>query len=131
MPRKRSQKSKLQDQADALWAEIIRCIWPRCAVCNEAPPVVRNIQAHHLIGRARRATRYKIENGIGLCPSHHVFSSTLSAHGAPLAFSDWLRATHPGIDQWVREHHRDIVTPITEGWYREQIERLEQFKEGL
>lgn len=31
-----------------------------------------------------------MDNGIALCPSHHTLSSSFSAHGTPIKFTDFL-----------------------------------------
>lgn len=36
-----------------------------------------------------------LENGISLCPKHHVFSSEFSAHKTPEKFTKWFKKTFP------------------------------------
>lgn len=87
-----------QTKADDLWGAVIHEIYQRCAV--ESPDCKSDVQAHHLIGRANKATRHSIENGIGLCSKHHIFDNKLSAHGAPLAFAEWLQTAYPDKWEW-------------------------------
>jgi hypothetical protein len=86
------------NKADALWGKVIHEIYPRCAMGYE--DCAGGVEAHHLIGRANRATRHSIENGIGLCCKHHKWDNRLSAHGAPLAFAEWLQVTFPDRWEW-------------------------------
>lgn len=36
-----------------------------------------------------------LDNGVTLCPAHHVFNSDFSAHKTPEAFTRWFRKTFP------------------------------------
>jgi hypothetical protein len=54
----------------------------KCQVCGKA----EYVNVHHIIGRQNYGTRWLPENGICLCPSHHKFSRTDSAHINPLWF---------------------------------------------
>jgi len=103
-PRSKYWKTK----ADALWGKVIHEIYQSCAVDKDC---AGNIEAHHLISRANTATRHSIENGIGLCSKHHKFSNKLSAHGAPLAFSEWLQVDMPDTWEWCAENKYKISKP--------------------
>ena len=118
MARKPS-KSSLQLKADSLWSQVVRQQWGHCAICGNP-----RTEAHHLIGRSRRATRYEPMNGIALCAKHHKFSTELSAHGAPLAFAEWLQQCHPVIAAWVADNHRATVDRVTVEWYQDKINKL-------
>ena len=48
------------------------------------------LNAHHIFTRRNKAVRWSLDNGIALCPSHHTLSSTFSAHGTPIKFTDFL-----------------------------------------
>lgn len=101
-------------KADKEWGRVIHSIYQGCAVCDKSP-----IEAHHLIGRANTATRHSIENGIGLCSLHHKWCNKLSAHGAPLAFSEWLQEHRPGIWEWCSMHKNLVQKPNYElAYYR-------------
>ena len=104
---KRKKPSYYKDQADTLWSKIIRM--KPCAIRNGH--CGGGLNAHHLISRSVVATRHKLENGICLCASHHMLSSRLSAHGAPLAFADWLEAHRPEQFAWQRAHRNDSGRP--------------------
>ncbi len=96
--RKANPKSKYWlTKADALWGAIIHDRG-ECAV-NDSD-CSNKLEAHHLITRGSRATRHCVENGILLCCNHHKFSVKLSAHKAPLAFSEWLEENDPDTFEW-------------------------------
>lgn len=46
------------------------------------------LNAHHVFTRNNRSTRYDLDNWIALCPSHHTFSNTFSAHRTPMEFAE-------------------------------------------
>ena len=123
--RKKRSKSSLQREADLLWSRLVRSRWPGCAVCGAS-----QTEAHHLIPRSRRATRYAIDNGIALCATHHKWSTELSAHGAPLAFAFWFAYKFPHQHNWVMGHHRVIAPRVTVEWYRERIAALKSISNG-
>ena len=107
--KKKDPRSKYwKTKADALWGAVIHEIYQSCPVDDEC---AGHIEAHHLIGRANTATRHRIENGIGLCTKHHQFSPKLSAHGAPLAFAEWLQKRHPDRWEWCSEYKHKIQKP--------------------
>lgn len=58
----------------------------KCVICgNPDRP-----NAHHILPRELKDTKYNINNGISLCPSHHRFNRQLSAHQNPMAFYLWM-----------------------------------------
>lgn len=93
-------------KADSLWGELIHSLYSMCDVgrTGEGPSCSGNLEAHHLISRGNRATRHNVINGILLCSSHHKFSNKLSAHGAPLAFSEWLQTYRSRQWGWCSEN---------------------------
>jgi hypothetical protein len=103
-PRSKYWKTK----ADGLWGAVIHEIYQYCPVDDECSG---HIEAHHLISRANTATRHSIENGIGLCSLHHKFSNKLSAHGAPLAFAEWIQKKYPEKWDWCSENKHKIQKP--------------------
>ena len=117
--RKDNPRSKYwQTKADNLWGKVIHEIYKSCPVNQDCKG---HIEAHHLIGRANKITRHSIENGIGLCSLHHKFSNKLSAHGAPLAFSEWLQKKMPETWEWCSENKHNMQKPD----YREAFKDLE------
>lgn len=77
--------SSLSKVADKLWSECIRKIG-KCEYCWKQD----FLNAHHLIWRQAKNTRWELSNWICLCSWHHTFSSEFSAHKNPLLFHKWL-----------------------------------------
>ena len=128
MPKSNLQKRKdnpsskyWKSKADKLWGEVIHKIYTECAVCGKQP-----VEAHHLISRANTATRHAIENGIGLCALHHKWCNKLSAHGAPLAFSEWIQENKPETWEWCSRNKNLVQKPDYESAYNRLKEYLEQ-----
>lgn len=115
MPKSALQKKKdnprskyWRNKADELWGLVIHEIYKTCAVGKDCSG---RVEAHHLISRSNGATRHSIENGIGLCSKHHKFCSNLSAHKAPLAFSEWLMEHDPDKWEWCSRNKWKAVKP--------------------
>jgi 5-methylcytosine-specific restriction endonuclease McrA len=70
----------------------------RCVICGDT--VLPN--AHHIISIDNKSTRWDIHNGITLCPSHHKFDNTYSAHKNPRRFFEWLLINRPEINEYLR-----------------------------
>ena len=49
-----------------------------------------HLNSHHIFSRAKKSVRWSLDNGICLCAGCHTFSSTFSAHKAPMEFHAWL-----------------------------------------
>ena|SRR3990167_3267414 len=75
------------DKCDKLWSELVRARDGKCAYCGKK----EYLAAHHIFGRSNSATRFLLENGISLCPSHHVFSPQFSAHRTEQDFRIWVK----------------------------------------
>lgn len=97
-----------QTKVDDLWKLIVHDSG-LCAVNND--DCSNKLEAHHLISRGNKATRHRIENGILLCCNHHKFSVKLSAHKAPLAFSEWLQENDPDKWEWCSAHKWKLAKP--------------------
>lgn len=69
----------------------------KCVICGN--PKMPN--AHHILPRELKDTKYNLNNGISLCSSHHRFNRPLSAHQNPMAFYVWMRDNKPIQLQWV------------------------------
>lgn len=116
-------KSKYwKTKADHLWGKVIHKMYPDCAVGGKCSG---NLEAHHLISRANTATRHSIENGIILCSTHHKWCPKLSAHGAPLAFAEWLQINRPEQWEWAKENKHAIAKPD----YKQAYENLKEWCE--
>jgi len=131
MPKSKLQKKKdnprskyWKTKSDDLWKKIIHLIYQRCAICENP-----NIEAHHLIGRANTATRHEIENGIGLCSKHHKWCNKLSAHGAPLAFAEWIKENKPETWEWCSQNKNLVQKPDYEAAYYRLEQKLKELEE--
>ena len=67
---------------DRLWSEAVRKRDPACQYPNCGKP---SENSHHLFSRRNRATRWDLENGVGLCVYHHIWGKD-SAHMDPIRF---------------------------------------------
>lgn len=64
---KRSVKS-VSKSLDSLWSKIVRKRDPKCCKCGKP-----TTEAHHIFGRRAMATRWELDNGLGLCAYCHKF----------------------------------------------------------
>ena len=108
-----------ENKADEAWGELVHTVYTRCLVNTDC---AGHLEAHHLISRANKMTRHKLENAALLCSKHHKFCNKLSAHGAPLAFSEFLQENYPHIWEWCSEHKYETGKAD----YREAYEELKQ-----
>ena len=58
----------------------------KCIICG------RNdiLHVHHLVPREIKEYRWLIYNGVTLCPAHHKYLFTISAHRNSFAFWEWM-----------------------------------------
>ena len=79
---------KVNKTRDNEWARAVkeRDGW-KCCVCGKSD----YLNSHHIFSRSNYNLRWYLENGITLCPSHHLFDTELSAHKAPTEFVEWLK----------------------------------------
>jgi len=123
---KKLSKSKLRKKCDKLWSELVKLQdGNQCVVCGSE----KYLNAHHLISRKVFKYRWKIENGISLCPLHHNFSVELSAHTAPWKFEDWLKENRPEQYRIHLRDRNDISNVKTD--YDEILAELEAIKEKM
>ena len=76
---------------DIIWSRMVRERDGKCLYCGNP----NGLNAHHFKGRACKATRLMLDNGVTLCTSHHVFNHQWSAHKTPEAFTKWFKKTFP------------------------------------
>lgn len=92
---KKRKKNPLNAHLDALWSKAVKILGDnKCAYCGST----EGLNSHHIIGRRNFATRWNVNNGVVLCPKHHVFSSKFSAHQTPTLFSDFIQEKRG--DEW-------------------------------
>lgn len=84
MKKPKSSRKKLELALDKAWSEKIRSV-AFCAVCG---PYIKQevLHAHHIFSRKHKATRWDLENGICLCPRHHLYF----AHKDIMEFGLWV-----------------------------------------
>ena len=113
IPKKTALEKQIEDvgskfwkkQADRAWSDLIHTWYISCAICDHTCSGPLN--AHHVINKAKLATRHDPKCGCLLCRGHHIFSVDLSAHVASLAFAEWLQINRPRQWAWASEHKND------------------------
>lgn len=85
-----SRKQSLMKKCDGRWSKLVKKrAGNRCEV--DGCPNTNRLNAHHLFSRNNFSTRFDLDNGICLCPSHHTLNSKFSAHKTPLDFDEWVK----------------------------------------
>jgi len=74
-------------KTDKIWSKMVRERDGECLHCGAK----ENLNAHHLFGRSKSATRYELTNGFTLCVLHHTFSPDWSAHRTEQTFKIWAK----------------------------------------
>lgn len=103
---KKAKKKKTTRRMDLLSKDIAWALTVKensgnkCEVCGET----KYLNAHHIFTRANKKMRHNLDNGIALCPKHHLFDTYLSAHKAPIEFIEWLKAKRG--EEWYNELRR-------------------------
>lgn len=64
----KTEREKLEKKLDTLWRQCIQARDHTCRVCNHSG----RLEAHHIMGRIHKATRWDLENGLFLCWNHHA-----------------------------------------------------------
>lgn len=120
----KSELIKLREKADELWAKVIHLDDEYgCAICGGH----RYLQAHHIVTRSLSASRHDPMNGIVLCAKHHTTDRYLSAHGAPVAFAEWLRIQRPSQYYYALEQKRKMLgAESNKSLYTKAIANLEK-----
>jgi len=92
---------KQRKKKDKEWSiEVKNNFNNKCAFC----PILKMINAHHIIPREIKEFRHDVLNGIGLCPKHHKWGVN-SAHRNPLWFFIKLEELYPlKIDKLVSKY---------------------------
>ena len=87
------ERKKLIRSLDDIWRKAVtkdgKCKIPGCTYKCTKP------QAHHIVTRSVAALRWKLDNGISLCPSHHTLG-LYSAHKNPAWFTEAVEKAFPG-----------------------------------
>jgi len=112
-----------KNKAMKQWGAVMHHRFRYCLVNNE--DCSGNLEAHHLISRAKVMTRNNIDNGVMLCSNHHKWSPLLSPHMAPVQFTEFLRENYPHKIEWVMKHRNDTGKPNYETDYEYLCELIE------
>lgn len=123
--KKKTSVSTLTKVADKLWSDVVKLEWGnKCAYCWKTD----YLNSHHLFTRARKATRFDIENWICLCSGCHTLSSTFSAHQTSLEFFLWLEEKY-GRD-WIEKRKVKSLTiiKVTPEFIQNEIDNLKEIK---
>ena len=99
---KKPNKKLLEKKLDAEWSAYVRNRDKKCCKCGG----MGSVSAHHAFGRRHHATRWDIDNGVGLCYPCHIHW----AHRDPSGFSVWF-CNHVGKDKFQRlaDIHNKVV----------------------
>ena len=99
---KKPNKKLLEKKLDIAWSLYVRNRDKECQKCHGAG----HISPHHAFGRRHHATRWDVDNGIGLCFPCHIHW----AHRDPSGFTEWFRSK-VGEEKYnkLREKHLEIV----------------------
>lgn len=101
--RKKRPIVKLRKKAFDLWSHKVRDAYDnKCAICGQ----VEYLNAHHIESRDNPSLRFKVENGIAVCPTHHKFGRD-SAHEGPIWFYQWLLMNRPKTIDFILKHRMD------------------------
>ena len=105
---------------DDIWREKIYAkAGNKCEFCGKT----ERLNAHHIYSRSNHAVRWYIPNGICLCVSHHVFSSSFSAHKTPMEFVEWIMAERG--KKWHDNLLKEKMKIVKEYDYGKILEQLE------
>ncbi len=116
--RKKSDRQKAITKSDKRWSEIVR----RHGVCEYCGQSGKQLHAHHIYSRANLQTRWDLTNGICLCVSHHIWSSSFSAHMTPSEFLDWISERKGGKKRIADIRERRLCTEAV--YPEERLENL-------
>ena len=110
-------------KADAEWGKVMHHLKRYCLICGRSD---RQLQAHHLIGRARVMTRHDIDNGVILCNIHHNRDVTCSPHAGPIGFTEFLRENHPDKLEYVIKNQHLTGKPDYRAKYEHLTELIDE-----
>lgn len=80
---KSSKRKLLEKQLDETWSKVVKyTALNQCEYCGSK----NTVQAHHIIPRIHKGTRWDPHNGVSLCLKHHLYW----AHKDVIAFYEWI-----------------------------------------
>lgn len=80
----------------------------KCVICQSS----FKPNAHHIIVRENHLTKFDLENGLTLCPKHHLFCRRISAHNNPIGLLIWLEKNRPEQLEYCRKKMEIILNEI-------------------
>tara|TARA_R110002020_G_scaffold297267_6_gene513050 strand:+ start:698 stop:1078 length:381 start_codon:yes stop_codon:yes gene_type:complete len=76
----------IEKQLDLKWSLLVKLrAGNKCEFCG----TTKNLNSHHIYSRAKKSTRWSVDNGVSLCVGHHI-GNKWSAHKSPMDFGRWL-----------------------------------------
>jgi hypothetical protein len=98
-PKKQPSKKTLERKADRLWSKLV-CRKGYCEWCGKSDG---KLDAHHIMGRARKNLRWDLRNGVCLCFRCH----RIKCHGTdPELAQEYLN--------WIKEYKADDWQYLTD-----------------
>ena len=73
----------IEKKLDKKWSEKIRKRDPKCRKCKKN----KSRHAAHIFSRRNKATRWDLDNGLGMCGGCHIFWG----HHCPVEFTEWVK----------------------------------------
>jgi len=116
--KKKTGRPYFDKEALVIWSLIVRQRAGGCELCHKDAEhdrfgrMVKNLDAHHLVGRNNYLHRYSLNNGMALCKSCHAFNRDWSPHYDLNSVSGFIEefstAEHLKYryDWWVQEGHK-------------------------
>ena len=89
------------------WRDAVLARDGGCVVCPEYKKKLKNCNVHHIIPKNFIQFALNVDNGIGLCPSHHTLGR-YSAHKHPIWWVKWMRRNRLGTLQLAEDRMEDI-----------------------
>ena len=90
-------KKQIILKKDQDWAKAIKERDKVCQICKRSKG---RLNAHHIIPRQFKETRWDLNNGILLCFQHHRVGK-YSAHQNAIWFSNWLFLNNPNQHNYI------------------------------
>jgi 5-methylcytosine-specific restriction endonuclease McrA len=112
---KKTERKKLDEDILKLWSKCVRLRDKTCRNCNSD----YNLQAHHIVQRTYKLSRYNLDNGLTLCAKCHF-----PEHVNPEKFRRMVTDVIGG-EKYNTLHDKYMIT------YKWTIEELRQIKEEL
>lgn len=133
---RKTERKKKEDKLDKLWRSVGK-EEAHCEICASLPYSQRfhysQLQPHHIIGRAHRATRWDLKNRLWVCPTHHILGIPRITVQNNLGgwFLNW-----ESNNDWMGRHRPDdkehlrYLADITRHWELEELEELIEQLQG-